>query len=184
MAQAPWWCPWLGAGHCHGGQGPGEGSQDSGTRRGTGPQSRQRRRTDRQTCTQERHQSCKATQTLGRAESWAAPGPPLEQLCSGGPRGDLHPPGLSLPAGGTLSPPRVLERVGVGKVEHGAQLSSRPCQESRGWALGAGRGVSPCGPPSAQGAMHRTAMATPRSSERQREARRGCRGAMRQEVGR
>lgn len=119
---------------------------------------------DRQTRTQERHQSCKTTQDLEWAESWATPGPPLEQLCSGEPRGDLHP---------KMVPSRLL---GGGwkqdKVEHGAQLSSRPRSGELELGPGSrGGGVSVRVPTQLREQCTRTATVTPRSSERDRERR-------------
>lgn len=79
-------------------------------------------RDDRQTSTQERHQSCEATQVLGWAE-------PLEQLCSGETSGglhkswDSHPPGyLHCPGEGGPS----LLRAQGGGLEVG---------QSRAWGL-------------------------------------------------
>lgn len=162
MAQAPWWCPWLGAGHCRGGQGPGEGSQDAGTCRGAGPQSRQRGQTDTYTGKTPKLPSHPGP---GVGSPGQCQGRPWNSYAQGPPR--RPPPPRTLTAC-RMAPSRLLgywRRWGwkQSKVEHGAQLSSRP------WSGEQGRGVSPCGPPLSSGAMHRTAMATPRSRERRED---------------
>lgn len=42
------------------------------------------------------------------------------------------------------------------------------CQDSWGWALGAGEGVSQCGPHSAQGARHKDSNSNTKKRERDR----------------
>lgn len=148
----------MGLGTVVGVRGPGRAVGTPGLVEGLVPRAGKE---DRQTCTQERHQSCKATLNLGQADSpGQSQGRPWHSHAQESPVETFTAAGTPLPAlsllHGTASRPtgwcplasRETEAMWKqDKVERGAQASGQ-----LGLGPGGRRGASQCAPHSAQGA--------------------------------